>query len=93
MLDKMLFSNNGAFVGIAPVGVAYLSANSSKNTAIWEKLYTGIAVGDILKETLNMNSILENRKYNLFGDPTIILKYDTFTEVNPNPTLPMEFTL
>jgi hypothetical protein len=94
MLDQMLFSNSGAFVGIAPVGVAYFSANSSINNSIWEELYTGVSVGDILKENLTGSHTLENMKYNLFGDPTIILKYDPLADVNPFlKSLPTEFTL
>ena len=94
MLDQMLFSNSGAFVGIAPVGVAYFYANSMRNNSIWKKLYTGVEVGEILKEIQSGGFTLENRKYNLFGDPTIVLKYDPFADVDSNPTdLPTEFTL
>ncbi len=94
MLDKMLFSTGGALVGIAPVGVVYAHSNSVMSNLIWSKLYTGLSVGEILKETLGGHFILEERKYNLFGDPTIVLKYDPFADVDSNPTgLPTEFTL
>ena len=68
--------------------------NSQINQSIWEKLYTQVAVGDILRETLDRSSSKEYWKYNLFGDPTIILKYDVFADVDPYQTnLPKEFIL
>ena len=94
ILDEMLFSTDGALLGIAPVGVNYANMNSQINQSIWGKLYTQVAVGDILRETLDRSSSKEYRKYNLFGDPTIILNYDVFADVDPYQTnLPKEFIL
>jgi len=94
MLDQMLFSNSGALLGVAPVGVNYAHMNLEINRLIWEKLYAQVAVGDILIEVLDRSSNKEYWKYNLFGDPTIKLKYDVFADVDPNPiNFPKEFIL
>ncbi len=94
MLDQMLFSSSGAFLGVAPVGAVYAFVNANINTLIWEELYTQIVVGDILTETLNRSESRENQKYNLFGDPTIILKYDILAAIDSEPVeLPQEFSL
>ncbi|MBU0475019.1 MAG: T9SS type A sorting domain-containing protein [Bacteroidetes bacterium] len=61
---------------------------------MWSELYTQKNLGDILLSTLNGNPAIENNKYNLFGDPTIVLKYSPFADIVSNPeNLPKEFSL
>lgn len=94
MLDQMLFSNNGALLGVAPVGVNYAQANEQVNSLIWKELYSDTQIGSIFIDTFNKTSSQEHWKYNLFGDPTIKLKYDIYADVNPYPMdIPMEYQL
>jgi|GEM_PF-2119124 len=94
MLEQMLVSTDGALVGFASVVTVYLYFNEYINRAVWSKLYTQKNLGDILLDVLKDNSSLENRKYNLFGDPTIVLKYNPIADIAPNPeNLPKEFSL
>jgi len=94
MLAQMLVSTDGALIGFAPVVSAYVSINGNINRSIWSELYTQKNLGDILLSTLNGNPAIENNKYNLFGDPTIVLKYSPFADIVSNPeNLPKEFSL
>ncbi|MCF6269330.1 MAG: C25 family cysteine peptidase [Melioribacteraceae bacterium] len=94
ILDQMLFSKNGSLIGVAPVGVIYLHANSSINKIIWDNLYSGIPVGDVVLDAIENSIRLQNRKQNIFGDPTIVLKFNPVTDIKPyQDYLPEEFAL
>jgi len=94
MMDQMLFSKGGAIIGVAPVGLAYAHLNSRINSSIWDGLYTNISIGDNFISTIIPTTINENRKYNIFGDPTFVLKYDPLASSEPlSGNLPSEYVL
>ena len=77
MIDQMMFSQNGAISGIVSVGLNYLSTNSYFYQNLWQNLYTNKHMGEIFKNAVNQHpSIYEAKKYNIFGDPSLVLKYD-----------------
>ncbi len=94
IVDQMLFSEAGAISAIVPVGLAYLSANASITHGLWNKLYTDISIGDNFISTIIPTTTNENRKYNIFGDPTIVLKFDPLASSEPVPeNLPSAYAL
>ncbi len=95
MMDQMLFSKSGAIIGMASVGIAYMSINERINTSIWRYLYTETSIGEnFLTSSANETTKWENRKYNIFGDPTITLKFDPLASTKPiNKDIPSDFAL
>lgn len=95
IVNEMIVSQNGALASINSVGEHYVNQGSNFYENVWSKLYTDISLGDIFISTINSNpSYNESRKFNLFGDPSIVLKNDISTSVLYNTEeLPAEFKL
>ncbi len=95
MMDQMLFSNSGAVLGIASVGIAYLNTSIKIHINIWNKLYTETSVGEnFLLSFANETTRWENHKYNIFGDPTIVLKFDPLASAKPiDKDIPSDYIL
>jgi hypothetical protein len=83
MLDRMLLSESGAIAGFNSVGLSYFSMNYDFITLFYESIFTETdkSVGEIVRSILS-GSTREHRKYNLFGDPSLNILYDTHAPVN-----------
>jgi len=80
--DKLLLSDDGAIGGLNYVGVhyanpAFLVFQESMRKIFSESRYT-------LGEVWESSEIISSRRlFNIFGDPSLKLKYDIFTGVKP----------
>ncbi len=80
IIDQMLLSEAGAFSAISPVGIVYVHANENNRNKIWNDLYSNISIGENLMTNIIPTTKRENQKYNVFGDPTIVLKFDPLAD-------------
>ena len=93
ILDQMLFSENGALSGMAFSGLSFAIQSTTFNKEIWGKLYTGQSLGEVFAEVINQQFSSEKRKINFFGDPSIVLKYNTLASIQNSDILVSKFTL
>ncbi len=83
MLDRMLLAEVGAIAGFNPVGLSYYDLNLNTISNFYQDVYSlrETAIGKIVRKILS-KSYNEYKKYNLFGDPSLIIKYDIPASVN-----------
>ncbi|VAX27112.1 Alkaline phosphatase [hydrothermal vent metagenome] len=94
MTDQMLFSKSGALAGIASVGLTYTATYKKINRSIWKNLYTEISIGENFLISDLETTRRENTKYNIFGDPTLVLKFDLLASTKPiNKDMPSDYML
>ena len=91
IMNELIVSPNGALVGINSVGIHYVGAGSGYFSQVWSKLYSDISIGDIFRNTTGSSN--ERRKYNIFGDPSIVLKSDITAEIEKIEIIPDKFYL
>lgn len=92
--DKFLLSDDGAIGGLDYVGIHYANAAFLVNQECMrdifsEKRYT---LGEVWENALQKESIFSRKLFNIFGDPSLKLKYDIFTGIKP-PILPQKYSL
>lgn len=82
MLDRMLLSESGAIAGFNSVGLSYFDRNLNTTNNFFQDLYSQreTAIGEIARTILS-ESYNDIKKFNLFGDPSLIIKYDITTSV------------
>jgi Peptidase family C25/Secretion system C-terminal sorting domain len=82
IVNEMILSNNGAISAVTFVGVHFSVSGTTLYENIWNSLYAKISIGNIFLDVVNTSSnFTEKRKFNIFGDPSIVLKSDTPTSV------------
>jgi hypothetical protein len=75
IVNEMILSENGALASINSVGSHFFTASENYYNEIWRQLFSDITIGEILMNANNKTgNSTEKRKYNLFGDPSIVLK-------------------
>lgn len=83
IINEMLVSVNGSIASINSVGIHYVAESANIYHNIWRSLYSQNSIGDIFIDAINSNSgLTEKRKYNIFGDPSLILKTDITSSVS-----------
>ena len=84
--DQMLFKNDGALAGFSPVGVVYFSNDVSIFPNFTDHLYSynHYSIGEAVKLAFASSNTTQNNIYNIFGDPSIKLKYDLLAGVAPS---------
>jgi hypothetical protein len=94
--DKFLFSDGGSIGGLNAVGSHYASSNSllfekTISDAFSESRFT---LGEVWKNSLKGESYTQVRLFNIFGDPSLKLKYDILADVKPPEIiLPAQYSL
>jgi hypothetical protein len=91
IMNEMINTPNGALVGINSVGIHYVGQSSNYFSQVWSKLYSDISIGDIYRNTTGYS--IDRRKFNIFGDPSIILKSDIPAVIDNSNILPNSFRL
>ena len=97
LADRLLLDENSSIAVVAPVGYTFASQNNILFNTITEKMFGLIKknIGKVLNETrIQLPNTYSTRMINLWGDPSLILKYDitVFTEYIDNG-IPNNFLL
>ena len=96
LIDQMLFKEDGAVAGFNTVGVVFAIEGSGLIGDYIKYLYSTshLTLGEVVNEVLNNSSYSQKIQYNLFGDPSIKLKYDITADVNsPVSLVPNQYKL
>jgi hypothetical protein len=91
--NKFLLSEGGSIGSIGPVGVAFWPTIFNQFLRFALKLYQidNISLGKVMDPEENVT--INTQIMNLWGDPSLKLKYDTTTDVEPVQTIPAEYVL
>jgi len=83
MLDQMLLSKFGAIAGFNSVGLSYAHSNWDLTRTFYQNIYSNnpLPVGEIVRHILS-EPRSDYKKFNLFGDPSLIIKYDLPAQVS-----------
>jgi len=88
--DKLLLKNNGSIGAITPVGLSYAYEGLELRKKFAKYFYSSsrLSLGEILDSTYHALIVNDQMKrlINIFGDPSLKLKYNTITGVGSNPT-------
>jgi hypothetical protein len=95
IVNEMILAENGALASINAVGEHFVSLGGNFYESIWDNLYSDFSLGEILIEAINNSSnYMENRKFNIFGDPSIVLKTEDPVSIYENGiALPEDYFL
>ena len=94
IVNEFMISTNGALVGINSVGTHFGGSATEYYKNVWSMLYTNKSIGEIFFESMNNNSSFsEKRKFNIFGDPSIVLKSDITADITDRINIPDYFEL
>ncbi|MEJ2613937.1 MAG: C25 family cysteine peptidase, partial [Ignavibacteriaceae bacterium] len=89
LVDQMLFKEDGAVAGFNTVGIVFAIEGSGLIGDYIKYLYSTshFTLGEVVNTVLNNSSYSQKIQYNIFGDPSIKLKYDITAGVNPPVSL------
>lgn len=96
IINKMIVSENLALCAFNSVGITFSSDALSIAESFIKNLYSEfyLSMGEVQNLVLSENNISSfNDRYNIFGDPSIKLKYDLVADVIDENNFPGEFTL
>ncbi len=96
LIDQMLFKKDGAVAGFNTVGMVFALEGSDLIGDYIKYLYSTphLTLGEVVDLVLNNSSYSQKIQYNIFGDPSIKLKYDISAGVNPHVSLmPKQYKL
>ena len=96
LIDQMLFKKDGAVAGFNTVGLVFALEGSDLIGDYIKYLYSTprLTLGEAVNSALNNSSYSQKKEYNIFGDPSIKLKYDITAGVNPPVSLiPKQYKL
>ncbi|MEJ2617718.1 MAG: T9SS type A sorting domain-containing protein, partial [Ignavibacteriaceae bacterium] len=96
LIDQMLFKKDGAVAGFNTVGLIFALDGSALIRDYIKYLYSTshLTLGEAVNSVLNNSSYSQRNEYNIFGDPSIKLKYDITAGVNPPISLiPKQYKL
>jgi len=90
--DKFLLSEGGSIAGIASVGLVFYPSIVFQFQMYSSKLYISQtnSLGEVLDQGING---YQKMVMNLWGDPSLKLKYDVTTDVKPISPFPTEYSL
>jgi hypothetical protein len=94
--NRLLLDDNAAISVIAPVGLVFVSQNALWLYKVSTEMFGGErkSLGAALNESRNYFPISYTiRMLNLWGDPSIVPKYDITADVNIEENFPSGFTL
>jgi hypothetical protein len=96
LANKFLLDDNSAVAVVAPVGLVFVSQNTLWLYKVSTEMF-GVerkSLGSALNESRNyFPTSYTIRMLNLWGDPSIVPKYDITADVNIEENLPTGFTL
>ena len=96
LTDQMLFKEDGAVAGFSSVGLTFAELGTSLLQDYIKYLYSNshLTLGEAVESVINYTPDLIKKQYNIFGDPSIKLKYDITAGINPPVSLiPKEYKL
>ncbi|MGE5810641.1 MAG: C25 family cysteine peptidase [Ignavibacteria bacterium] len=94
--DKFLFSNDGAVGALNYVGLHYAYAASQVFGESMKSIFSEakFSLGEVWENSLYKESIFYRRSVNIFGDPSLKLKYDILADAKPPEIiLPAQYSL
>jgi hypothetical protein len=95
MVNKMIVSENMAIAAFNTVGIVYSLQASKKGEALIRHLYSShkLSIGEVADSVLSSAVSSQNNSYNIFGDPSIKIKYDVIADVPGEDKILSDFTL
>jgi hypothetical protein len=96
LIDQMLFKESGAVAGFNSVGAVYASQGSDLTNSYVKLLYSAshLTLGQVADSIINNSISNQIKQYNIFGDPSIKLKYDITAGITvPAGSIPSEYIL
>lgn len=96
LTDQMLFKKYGAVAGFNSVGLTYAIEGTNLLQNYIKYLYSNphLTLGEAVDSVINNTSFSHRKQYNIFGDPSITLKYDITAGIYPPVTsIPSEYKL
>ncbi|MCB0731892.1 MAG: T9SS type A sorting domain-containing protein [Ignavibacteriae bacterium] len=94
IVNELINSQNGALASISPVGAVFAIQNNELIKNIWSSLYSGKSIGEIYITSINeADNFNEKRKMNIFGDPSVTLKYNFPVSISSVDLIQEEFSL
>ena len=85
LTDQMLFKEDGAVAGFNPVGLTFAHLGTSLLQNYINYIYSNshLTLGEAVESVITDTPNLIKKQYNIFGDPSLKLKYDITAGVNP----------
>ena len=96
LIDQMLFKKDGSVAGFSSTGIMYAfqSAELIENYIKYLFSVQHFSIGEVVDSVINKAQYTQRKQYNIFGDPSLKLKYDFIANTSePVSSVPSMYKL